>query len=49
VQTETSPRVASVAEATRRDTEAEVPATGVPTADATEIPDEAEIPHQLEV
>jgi hypothetical protein len=41
--------VASAARVTRRDTEVEVPATEVPVADATEIPDEAEIPRQPEV
>jgi hypothetical protein len=40
--------VASTAGATGRDAEAEVPMTEVPTADVTEIPDEAEIPHQPE-
>jgi hypothetical protein len=41
--------VTSAAGATGRDTEVEVPVTEVPVADATEIPDEAKIPHQPEV
>jgi hypothetical protein len=41
---ETSLRVASVAEATGRHAEAEVPV-----GDVTDIPDETEIPHQPEV
>jgi hypothetical protein len=40
--------VASAAGAIGRDAEAEVPAMEVPAADAIEIPDEAEIPHQPE-
>jgi hypothetical protein len=46
---ETSLQVASMVGATGGDAEAEVPAMEVPAADATEIPDEAKIPHQLEV
>jgi hypothetical protein len=42
-------QVASVARVTRRDAKVEVPATEVPAADVPEIPDEAEIPRQLEV
>jgi hypothetical protein len=49
MQTETSLRVASVAEVTGRHAAAEGPAMEVLVADAPEIPDEAEIPHQPEV
>jgi hypothetical protein len=48
-QTETSLRVASAAEATERHTKAEVPVMEVPVIDATNIPNEAEIPCQSEV
>jgi hypothetical protein len=49
MQTETSLRVASMAEVTGRDAQAKVPVTEVPATDATEIPNEAKIPHQPEV
>jgi hypothetical protein len=46
---ETSAWGASVAETTGRDAEIEVPVTEVHATDATEILDEAEVPHQPEV
>jgi hypothetical protein len=49
MQTEASLRVASMTKATGRHTKVEVPVTEVPAADATDIPNEAEVPRKQEV